>query len=98
MRSRINGVITAAVSVTVLSSACIPGEETEAERLNDLLKAAQLVGGSQDLDSRCWAPNHPSSPLRLEELERAQVLSMCRSQLLLLLLHYYRAKLDFLAL
>ena len=69
--------ITAAVSVTVLSSTCIIGEETEAERLNDLLKAAQLVGGSQHLDSRCWAPNHCSSPLRLEEMERALVLSLC---------------------
>lgn len=58
------------------------------ERSSDLLKTMQLVGGSQDLDSRGWAISHHSSSPRLEETERAQIpghVKSARSQLLLLL-------------
>lgn len=55
-----NGIVTAAIPVTVLSITYITVEEREPERSSDLLKATQLVGGSQQLDLRGWALNHHS--------------------------------------
>lgn len=51
MRSKTNGIIAAAMSATVLSMTYITGGDTEAERSRDLLRATQLVGGSQGLGS-----------------------------------------------
>lgn len=57
VRSKMNGIVTAAMPVTVLR---IPVEEKETERSSGLLKATQLVGGSQELDPKGWALNHHS--------------------------------------
>lgn len=55
-----NGIVTAAMPVTVLSITYITVEKREPERSSDLLKATQLVGGSQELDLKGWALNHHS--------------------------------------
>lgn len=63
-----NGIVTATMPVTVLS---IPVKEKETERSNDLLKATQLVGGSQELYPIILF-------LSLEVTERAQFLNPCQ--------------------